>query len=169
MAKKKSGDWRNPERVRAWAAKLARELPSASPGKPIDHPAHSIARLLLYGVAGGAASALLMTALFRLTSPPLALLIQMIAAPLIFAAIARPYFWARGSRDPLVTAIAWISIVAALDLAVAHTTARLGVLTGQSVATTWLPLAFIFAAVWTAGTIAAILPSAHARRSTLTP
>jgi menaquinone-dependent protoporphyrinogen oxidase len=167
MAKKKSGDWRNPERVRAWAAKLAHELPSARPGTPIDHPAHSIARLLLHGVAGWAAYALLMTALARLTSPAAALLVQAIAAPSIFATVARNYFRARGSRDPLVTAIAWTSIVAVLDLAMAYVTAH-RFLTYRGVLGTCLTLALVLAAVWTVGTIAAILPSAPARRSSTT-
>lgn len=33
MAKRKSGDWRNPGRIREWAAKLASEIPTATPAR----------------------------------------------------------------------------------------------------------------------------------------
>jgi menaquinone-dependent protoporphyrinogen oxidase len=52
MAKKSSGDWRNPERIRAWAAQIATTLPGATPGTPVDHPARSIHRLLGHALAG---------------------------------------------------------------------------------------------------------------------
>jgi menaquinone-dependent protoporphyrinogen oxidase len=42
MAKTRSGDWRNPDRVRGWAADLANVLPNARPGTAIDPPARSL-------------------------------------------------------------------------------------------------------------------------------
>jgi menaquinone-dependent protoporphyrinogen oxidase len=44
-ATKLSGDWRNPDRIRAWTRELARALPQAQPGPGVDPPARSQARL----------------------------------------------------------------------------------------------------------------------------
>jgi len=41
MAKTLSGDWRNPDRIRAWVTDLANRLPEAMPGVPIEHAARS--------------------------------------------------------------------------------------------------------------------------------
>lgn len=164
MATKKSGDWRNPERIRTWAAALARELPNATPGRPIDHPAHSIGRLLNHGLVGWALCAAATAGLLRLASGLAALVIHAIVAPSIFAAVAWHYFRARGARDPLPTAIAWTSLAAALDLAVIAVAVQRSLRMFESIAGTWLPFALIFAAVWITGTVAATVPGPERRR-----
>jgi menaquinone-dependent protoporphyrinogen oxidase len=68
MAKSKSGDWRNPERIRAWADKLAGELPSAAPLAPVKRLARSITRLLAHAVTGWAVCAITMIALLQVVT-----------------------------------------------------------------------------------------------------
>jgi menaquinone-dependent protoporphyrinogen oxidase len=52
MAKTRNGDWRNPERVRAWADELAQMLPTARPGVASVPTGGLIARVMAYaGVA----------------------------------------------------------------------------------------------------------------------
>jgi hypothetical protein len=92
-----------------------------------------------------------------------ALVIHAIAVPSIFAAIAWRYFRARGTRDPVPTAVAWTSIVAVLDLGVIAGAVQHSLRMFESIAETWLPFALIFAAVWTAGTVAVSLPRGRAR------
>jgi menaquinone-dependent protoporphyrinogen oxidase len=48
MAKTRAGDWRNPERVRAWADELAIALPAATPGIAVEPDAGSITTFVPY-------------------------------------------------------------------------------------------------------------------------
>jgi menaquinone-dependent protoporphyrinogen oxidase len=157
MARTRSGDWRNPERIRTWAAKLAAEIPQAKPGTPIDHPARSMGRLLLHGVVGWALCAVTMGALLRLVSLTAALVVHAVAAPFFFAGLAWHYFRARGSREPLPTAVTWTTVVMLLDVILAvgleHSLAMF-----QSIAGTWLPLALIFIVTWAIGVVMSTLP-----------
>ncbi len=52
MAKKLSGDWRNPERVRAWAEQVAGEVAEARPRPTVEPAARGLGRLLVHAVAG---------------------------------------------------------------------------------------------------------------------
>jgi menaquinone-dependent protoporphyrinogen oxidase len=158
MAKKHSGDWRNPDRIRAWAAELADALPIARPGMAIDHPARSVRRLVSYGVAGWALCAATMGLLLRFVGLTAALVVHALAAPAIFLALARRYFRARGARDPVPTAVAWTAIVVLLDAVVVaggflHSLRMFG-----SVAGTWLPFALIFLATWATGELMSTMP-----------
>jgi len=90
MAKKHSGDWRNPDRIRAWAMELAAALPGTVPGTPVTHPAASVFRLLGHAIAGWALCAVTMGALLQVVSLTAALVLHAIAAPLIFTLLARP-------------------------------------------------------------------------------
>jgi ABC-type nitrate/sulfonate/bicarbonate transport system permease component len=69
----------------------------------------------------------------------LALAIHAVAAPLIFTLIAWHYFRARGARDPVVTALSFVSIVATLDLLVVATGIQRSLVMFTSVVGTWLP------------------------------
>jgi menaquinone-dependent protoporphyrinogen oxidase len=158
MAKTKSGDWRNPDRIRAWAYELAGALPSAAPGKAIAHPARSARRLVGYALLGWALCAMTMFGLLRVLGPSAALILHAIAAPVFFTILARRYFRARGARDPLPTAATWTATVAVLDLVVVAGAARQGLEMFRSVAGTWLPFALIFTAVWTTGEVLSMLP-----------
>jgi hypothetical protein len=95
---------------------------------------------------------------WSVAGPRVAIVLHVIAVPLIFAAIARHYFAARGARSPLPVAIAFTATAAALDLGIVagliqHSPALLG-----SIAGAWLPLALIFVATWSCGAIMSTLP-----------
>jgi menaquinone-dependent protoporphyrinogen oxidase len=159
MAKKMSGDWRNPHQIRAWAAQLADELPRARPGTPVEPPARSIPRLVTYAVAGWALCAATMAAFVPLAGIGTALLAHGIAAPLFFTALAWSYFRVPGARDPLPTAVAWIAIVALLDLLVVAGLVERSFDMFRSVGGTWLPFALIFLVTWVVGNLASAIPT----------
>jgi menaquinone-dependent protoporphyrinogen oxidase len=158
MAKTESGDWRNPERVRAWADQLARELPGATPLPPIKQPARSVPRLLAHALAGWALCAVTMTALLHLVSITSALVIHAAAAALIFTGIAWHYFRPRGARDPLPTAAVWTAAVALLDLLIVAVLVQHSLQMFVNLSGTWLPLALIFLATWATGVMTPVLP-----------
>jgi menaquinone-dependent protoporphyrinogen oxidase len=160
MAKEKSGDWRNSERIRSWAADRAKELPAASPGTPIAHPAGSLRRLLAHAFAGWALCAGAMAILLPTVGVTAALVLHAIAVPLIFVALARRYFRARGARDPLPTAVTWTAVVAVLDLAVVAGAVLHSLVMFRSLAGTWLPMALVLLATWATGEVMSFLPPA---------
>lgn len=163
MAKKMSGDWRNTERIGAWAEKVADVLPDALPGTPMEHEARSRPRLIAHGVVGWLLCGVTMAALMSLASPTLARTLHALAAVVIFAGLAAHYFGARGAREPFETALTWAGLVALLDVVVVS-----GVITRSfemftSVLGTWLPLALIFLITWTVGSLAAAMSPAETR------
>ena len=159
MAKKRAGDWRDPKQIRSWAMEISRALPFAKPGAPIAQPGRSAVRLAFYGAVGWASCALAMGGLLRATTMTMALVSHAVIAPVIFAVIARHYFAARGAREPLATASAFIAIVAGLDLVVVAGLLRNGTAMFGSVVGFWLPLALIFAVTAAIGTISSMSPS----------
>jgi menaquinone-dependent protoporphyrinogen oxidase len=158
MAKTKSGDWRNPERIRTWADELARELPCATPLPPVKQPARSISRLLAHAVLGWALCTMTMTALLHAVSFTAALIIHAAATPLFFTAIASHYFRPRGARDPLPTAAAWTAAVALLDFLVVAILVQRSLQMFASFTGTWLPFALIFLVTWATGAVMSVLP-----------
>lgn len=155
MAKKSSGDWRNPERIRAWADRLAAELPTAAPGTPIEHPARSLSRLIAHGLVGAAVCTALLVAL-SLVSRTAALAVHAVAAPGVFAALAWRYFRARGAREPLPVAILWAALAALLDLAVLAGAQRsLSLFTSVAL---WSAFALIFLLPWAIGALLSTMP-----------
>lgn len=159
MAKASSGDWRNPDRIRAWAQELAAELPAAVPGQAVDHPARAPARLLGFGVAGWALCALTMVALFQAVGLSAARVIHAFVAPLVFGVLAWRYFRARGARDPLPTALTWTALVALLDLVFVAGLAQRSLAMFASIGGTWLPFALIFLATWVTGFVMSMMPA----------
>ena len=162
MAKKHSGDWRNPDRIRAWAMELAAALPGTVPGTPVTHPAASVFRLLGHAIAGWALCAVTMGALLQVVSLTAALVLHAIAAPLIFTLLARHYFRAHGARDPMPTAITWTAIVILLDLLVVAGIALRSVAMFTSITGTWLPFGLIFLAIWATGEVLSMGPRSSA-------
>lgn len=158
MAKTHAGDWRNPERIRTWAAQVARELPTAEPGQAVDHPAHSLSRLVSHGVIGWALCAAVMAGLLSLPTTGLALALHAIAAPLVFILVSRHYFAPPGAREPLPVALAFAGIIVVLELAVLawRIPGRLTVST--AILGAGLPSALIFASTWMTGFIMSTLP-----------
>ena len=161
MAKEKSGDWRNPDRIRAWATELAATLPSAAPGPFVTHPARSITRLLAHAVVGWASCFAVMSVLLRLLGLSGALALHALAAPLIFTGLSSHYFRARGARDPLPTAVAWLAVVALLDLIVVAGVVLRSLAMFGSIVGTWLPFTLIFLATWATGEVLSMMPEAR--------
>ncbi len=158
MAKTHSGDWRNPEHIRAWARELAHALPNARPGEAVDLPAASPARWLTHGLAGWVMSAMVLLVLLRVVSTGLALALHAAAAALIFTGVSVHYFRGHGARDPLPTAAAFTAIVAVLHVAIV----------GGLVLRDWtpftrfsgnaLPLVLIFLTTWVTGLTISTMP-----------
>jgi menaquinone-dependent protoporphyrinogen oxidase len=158
MAKKLSGDWRNPARIDAWAAEIAGQLPGARP-RPATEPAGgSIWRLLAHGVAGWAICGALMGVLLQTVSEGWAIALHGIAVPLVFAAISVNYFRARGARTPLAAALAFTAIVALLDAGIVAALILGSFDMFTSLFGTWLPILLIFATTWAVGTALQMMP-----------
>jgi hypothetical protein len=158
MAKKHAGDWRQPDRIAAWASAIAGALPTARPGIVIAQPGRSLPRLVLHGFVGWALCAATMAAALWATSLGTALVIHAVLAPVIFTAVSRHYFRGRGARAPRPTAFTFVGIVALLDLVVVagllqHSLAMFGSVTGS-----WLPFTLIFLATWVTGELMSTLP-----------
>jgi menaquinone-dependent protoporphyrinogen oxidase len=158
MARARSGDWRNPDGIRAWAAGIADALPAARPGRAVEQPAHSLLSLCVRPVVGWALCAALMTLLQSTLPLLLALVIHAVAAPLVFVALAVAYFRNRGAREPLPTASAWTSIVMVLDAVIVAGLLQRSVAMFASLAGTWLPFALIFASVFGTGYLMSMWP-----------
>jgi hypothetical protein len=153
MAKTHAGDWRQPELIDAWAAQIAAAVPSARPRPTVDHPGYALRRLLVYGFAGWAVCAALVGGLLALTRIGTALAVHDIAAPIVFALLARRYFRVRGGRSPFVVAGAFTAIVAILDLGLVAGIAQRSLAMPKSVLGFWLPLTLIFAVTWAVGVV----------------
>jgi len=158
MAKKHAGDWRVPDRIRTWASEIAQALPAARPGVPMEQPGRSLGRLLLHGLVGWAICAAAMGALLATVGPGPALWLHAVAAPVIFAFVARSYFRARGAREPLSTSVTFAAVVALLDLVVVAGGVQHSLAMFTSVVGTWLPVALIFGVTWATGEVMAMTP-----------
>lgn len=161
MAKNRAGDWRNPDRIRAWAAEIARQLPTARPGTPIDPPGDAPWRVVAYGVVGWAISEALIPGLLYLASAPawLAITLHVIATLVVFTALSSRYFAAPGARDPILTATSFVVVAAILDLAVTAGLVLHNFDMFRSLAGTWLPFVLIFLATWITGWIRSMMPA----------
>ncbi len=158
MAKDRAGDWRNPERVHAWAAEIAEALPTAKPGEAHELAGHSPWRLLAFGAAGWVLCAAIMAGLLAVVPLWLALTLHAVAAPTIFAALAVVYFRASGAHPPLTTALAVTAVVAVLDAVVVAGLVQRSADMFLSIAGTWLPFALILLSTWATGSILAMMP-----------
>ncbi len=158
MAKKLAGDWRNPDRIRGWAAEVARVLPTAQPRPAIEPPARSWRRLLAHGVLGWALCAALTVALSRLGSLGVTMAVRAFFAPLVFLAISIRYFHPDGAREPLPTALSWSVILAVLDAAVLAGAMSYGLSMFTSIVGTWLPYSLVFLTTWLTGGLMSTMP-----------
>ena len=165
IARHHSGDWRNQAQIRAWAIDIAARLSTARPAPAFEPPARAISRLVAHAVGGWSLCAIVMAALAATAGPGVALAVHALAAPLLFAAIARAYFGAHGARDPLPVAVAFTAIVGALDLVIVAAWIQRSFAIFSSVAATWLPLGLIFLATWATGAILSTMPWPKPSRS----
>jgi menaquinone-dependent protoporphyrinogen oxidase len=166
MAKKRAGDWRAPDRIQAWAAEIARALPTARPGLAINHPGRSLGRLLLYGLVGWAICAAAMGALVATVGLGVALWLHALAATVIFVLIARAYFRARGAREPLFVATVFAATVGLLDLVVVAGAVQHSLAMFASFVGTWLAFALIFGATWATGEVMSMMPARDGSKMT---
>lgn len=158
MARKHSGDWRDPSRIRRWGETIARALPAARPRPAVALPGRSIARLLTHVAAGWAMCAIVMATLLTVTSAGVAIAVHAFVVPIVFAVVAARYFGARGSREPLATALVFSGVVAALDLVIAAALVQRSFAMFGSVGGFWLPLALIFVVTFAVGSVMAMMP-----------
>ncbi|HEX5753991.1 MAG TPA: flavodoxin domain-containing protein [Archangium sp.] len=158
MAKEHSGDWRNPEHIRAWADRLAIELPHAAPGTPVPHRAAALPRLLAHGVLGWAVGAVILAVLSPLIGITAARIVHTLAVPFIFSAVGWHYFRVRGAREPLPTAVVWTALVALLDLVIVAGLVQRDVAMFSSILAVWLPLVLVFLTTWAVGEMMAMMP-----------
>jgi menaquinone-dependent protoporphyrinogen oxidase len=157
MAKKLSGDWRNPERIRAWAANVADAIPTARPRPAVDPPARSWPRLLLYAAVGWGVCAGLAGSWLAVASPGVALTLHVLGVPIVFTAVASRYFHGHGARDPLPAAVGFtvFSILLAALLAT-FLFGSFAIFT--SIAATWLPFGLVFLSTWLTGLLMSTMP-----------
>jgi hypothetical protein len=99
-----------------------------------------------------------MTGLLHVTSVTFAVVAHALIAPAIFAAIAGHYFAARGAREPVATASAFVAIIALLDLTVVAALLGNGFAMSGSLLGFWLPLVLIFGVTAVIGTISSMGP-----------
>jgi menaquinone-dependent protoporphyrinogen oxidase len=157
MAKTNSGDFRNTERIRAWADEVAARLPTARAGSAVDHRARSLWRLFAYPVFGWATCALQGILLHVVAGQTFAVAAYSLLVPAIFALLAVQYFRGRGAREPLATAAAWVATVGVLQVVVIGLV-RHHLDVFRSVPLTWLPFALVFAVTWLTGAVMSTLP-----------
>jgi len=124
----------------------------------VPQPGRSLGRVLLHAVAGWAACAGVMAVLLATVRLGAALTLHALAAPAIFALVARQYFRARGARKPLVVAALFTATVALLDLVVVAGAVQRSLAMFGSLVGTWLPFWLVFATTWATGELISTLP-----------
>lgn len=165
LAKEHAGDFRDPDKIAAWAKQIAGALPTARPGIIVAQPGGSRARLVLHALAGWGLSAVSLAALLAATSRSAALIIHALAALVVFGGVSEHYFRKPGARDPLTTAIVFTAMVALLDVLVLSRVVQHRIALMASVAGFWVPLGLIFAVTWVTGLMLAMLPPAGTSRA----
>jgi hypothetical protein len=80
---------------------------------------HSISRLVLHALAAAVLGGILLVVLGSAFSLPVASALLLIAAPGVTALVAILYFREPGAEEPLITAICFTAVAAAVDLAMA--------------------------------------------------
>jgi menaquinone-dependent protoporphyrinogen oxidase len=159
MAKKRAGDWRAPDDIRAWATDVAWALPVARPRAAIPLPGRAPMRVVGHALGGWAACVSVMVVLLHTTTSAHAQLLHAVAVPLLFAAVARSYFRPAGAREPLPVGIAFAALAALFDLVFVALLAQRNLAMFASFTGTWLPLLLIVAVTWVTGEIMATVRS----------
>lgn len=153
MAKTKAGDFRNTNRIRAWAREIAHVVPEARPRPATPQEGRSPWMVALHAMVGWGVCGAVMGWLLPRTSLGVAFTVHLLAAPIAFAFIARHYFNYRGARSPLPVAAAMTAIVALLDAALVAGVIAQDASMVASAWGFWLPLALIFSVTWAVGAI----------------
>jgi menaquinone-dependent protoporphyrinogen oxidase len=161
MARKRAGDWRNPEHARAWAESIVTMLPRAVPLPPREPAGGSMARVAWFALGGAVIAAAVAVALRTVPSPWFAAVLHAFAAIAITAAVAGAYFTARGARQPVPVAFAFALAAIILDLVVATALRDYSIF--AHIGATWLPYVLIFLTTWATGAIVLMIPENEKR------
>lgn len=158
MAKKLSGDWRDPPRIRAWATEIADALPEARPRPVVERPRVSSLPLVEYGVVGWALPATALVVLAPVL--PWAAVVAVHAALMAvwFGYLAVRHQRSAAPRSPFRVALLWTTTAGSLDLLLVAPRIRDHVVMAGSVGVFWLPITLALAVTWAAGTIASMAP-----------
>jgi menaquinone-dependent protoporphyrinogen oxidase len=163
MAKKRAGDWRNSEHIRAWADSLVAALPTARPLPAREPVGGSVARLAWFALGGAIVAVLVGMGLGAVPWPSLAAILHALAAIAIYAAVAGAYFTARGARAPLPVAAVFTGVAALVDVIVATLLWRdYGMF--AHIGATWLPYVLIFLTTWATGSVVRMIPESEKRK-----
>jgi menaquinone-dependent protoporphyrinogen oxidase len=164
MAKHHSGDWRNPERIQGWATAIARELPTATPGRATEPPGRSPWRLLVHGLVGAAACSGGLAALLGLSGRASAPTWYALLVPLVFVPIALHYFRGRGARAALPTSLVFAGLTLLGQLA-ALAAQGTGLAPFRDSAALWVSVGLVLLASWATGVVLGFLPGVRPSRS----
>lgn len=153
LAREHAGDWRNPDRIRAWAEEIADELPTARP-RPVE-PLHgrAIHRLVEYGTAGWAITVALGGLVLALATTHQAIIAHLVISPLVFGVLAHRYQTADGARKPLHAALVWTLMMLVLDILLISAFIR-----PQYVFGILAPELLVFFTSWVVGVITRMTP-----------
>jgi hypothetical protein len=100
-----------------------------------------------------------MGALLAMTDLWTALVGHTAAAAVIFLFVAKHYFGLSGARDPLPTAVTFVSAMALLDLVVVAGLVQHSLQIFTSVIGTWLPFFLVFLVTWGTGVVMSVMPT----------
>lgn len=155
MAKQRSGDWRNFDRVRAWALELARALPLAKPAGPVAARASSAWHAGLYGAAAWAICASVRAVLHHTIAAGASFAAYLVVVPLVYIVVARSV----RAPDALASALVFTAIYALLDelLTIVQLSEQLAI--PAPLESLW-PLLLAFVATWVTGVLRSVSPVA---------
>lgn len=107
--------------------------------------------LLLYALGGWALCAATIGVAFSLTTETNALVIHAVGAPVFFGFLSWSYFRRFYYTTPMVTALAFLILVMAVDFFLVALVIQRSLVMFASVLGTWVPLALIFGSTYLVG------------------
>jgi len=110
-----------------------------------------VAVVMALGLVGWALCGATIGVGMMVTTHETTLIVHAIAAPVIFAALSLAYFRRSGAWPPLRAAIAFLSVVVAMDVFVVAPFIEHSFEMFASVLGTWLPFLLIFVSAWWTG------------------
>jgi hypothetical protein len=134
--------------------------------RELTNTVRAVSRVLIHTFVGWALCGATMWALLATTSLETALLVHLVASPVIFAFVSASYFRGQHAWAPLRAATVMAVLVGLFDLAIVASFIQHSLAMFQSFVGSWLPLLLIFAVTWMTGMIRKHGPpvrEAHAR------
>jgi menaquinone-dependent protoporphyrinogen oxidase len=158
MARTHSGDWRNPDLIRAWTQRVADALPAAHPGVAHEPAARALPRLFAHAATGWAICAAIMMLQLAFGNAHTAAVTHALLVPFVFGIVAWHYFEPAGARGPFATAVWFAAVVAVLDLVFVGGLVLHSFAIARSFAGFRLPLFLIFIVTWVVGGLRSTMP-----------